>query len=55
MCLIHKSGLIAWIGERNNQLFRHLRYQIDRSALNVRPSSLGGEMSICAESYALFT
>lgn len=20
MCLIHKSGLIAWIGERNNQL-----------------------------------
>ncbi|MEH2442293.1 hypothetical protein [Nostoc sp.] len=29
MCLIHKSGLIAWIGERNNQLFRHLRYLID--------------------------
>ncbi|OYD96277.1 hypothetical protein CDG76_05535 [Nostoc sp. 'Peltigera membranacea cyanobiont' 210A] len=30
MCLINKSGLIVWIGERNNQLFRHLRYQIDK-------------------------
>jgi hypothetical protein len=31
MCLIHKSGLIAWIGERNNQLFGHLRCFIDKS------------------------
>ncbi|WP_335038921.1 hypothetical protein [Nostoc sp.] len=30
MCLIHKSGLMAWIGERNNQLFGHLRCFIDR-------------------------
>lgn len=29
MCLIYKSGLIAWIGERNNQLFSHLRCFID--------------------------
>lgn len=30
MCLIYKSGLIAWIGERNNQLFGHLRCFIDK-------------------------
>lgn len=29
MCLIHKSGLIAWIGEGNNQLFGHFRCFID--------------------------
>lgn len=34
MCLIHKSGLITWIGEQNNQLFGHLRCFIDNLSRN---------------------
>jgi hypothetical protein len=36
MCLIHKSRLIAWIGEGNNQLFGHLRCFIDKSTQSQR-------------------
>ena len=41
MCLIHKSGLIPWIGEQNNQLFGHLRCFIDIWQCSYKDFRLG--------------